>query len=68
MNEELNNIEEEPVYYCNDCLSLNIRNEEGIDMCFNCGSVDIGKTDFEDWEYLYKKKYKRFFIEHKNNY
>lgn len=52
--------DEEPVYYCKRCLSLNIRQligVAGMDYCEDCGAVDIGTADIEEWEELYKQKY-----------
>lgn len=56
--EDYNNI---PVYYCKQCLSLNILNipgTENSDFCNNCNSTDIGITDIDTWESLYYDKYK----------
>ena len=36
--EEYNN---EPVYYCSDCLSLRIRDIDGTEYCDKCGSTNI---------------------------
>jgi hypothetical protein len=47
--EEYNN---EPVYYCKQCLSLKIRDVEHIDnseYCDDCGYTDIGETTIDKW-------------------
>lgn len=55
--EEYNN---EPVYYCKQCLSLRILGIPGIedlDFCDDCGSTNIGTTDIHTWEDLYKQRF-----------
>lgn len=55
--EEYNN---EPVYYCKNCLSLNIqfiKDIEDTDFCDECSSTDIGCCSIEEWRRLYKEKY-----------
>ncbi len=55
--EEYNDI---PVYYCKDCLSLNIRTmDEQYDYCGKCGSLHIGVSMIDDWKQLYEGKYYR---------
>lgn len=54
------NYNEEPVYYCGDCLSLGVKSVSvGNDLlyCDKCGSTDIKVTSIEEWEVLYKEKY-----------
>jgi hypothetical protein len=49
-----------PVYYCQHCLSLNIRGIEGnedYNYCEVCGSTDIESSHIEEWDTLYKNKY-----------
>ncbi|MBO6232512.1 MAG: hypothetical protein J6N78_00365 [Clostridia bacterium] len=50
---------EDNVFYCKTCLSLNIVTNEDIncDMCNNCGSTNIGETDIFTWIKMYRKKY-----------
>lgn len=33
--------DEEPVHFCMDCLSLNIKTIDEVDYCDDCGSVEI---------------------------
>lgn len=55
--EEFNN---EPVVFCKHCLSLAIRvidrEDDDLDYCDHCGSTDLGKTDIETWEFMYKQR------------
>lgn len=49
-----------PVFYCNHCLSLNIKTlAEGskLDYCDNCGSTDIAQAHIEEWENIYKERH-----------
>lgn len=51
---------EEPVFYCKECLSLKIRTiVEGsdLDFCDNCGATNIAKTSIEEWEKMYRERY-----------
>lgn len=50
---------EDPVFYCKNCLSLKIRDAGLPDLlfCDDCSSADIQSTSIEDWEKLYKDKY-----------
>lgn len=52
-----NKYNEEPVYYCPHCMSLNIRDVAGTDYCEDCGSVDIKQSDIYSWEKMYEDKY-----------
>lgn len=55
VNSEYN---EDPVYYCKRCLSLNIRvDDNGEEFCEDCTSTNIAKTNIFKWEKLYKQKY-----------
>ena len=47
--EDYNNI---PVYYCEDCHSLAIIAYCNISYCKDCSSTNINKSSFEDWEKL----------------
>lgn len=56
---------DEPVYYCKRCLSLNIQQMpmlENMSCCGDCGTVDIGTASIEEWEKLYEKKYGKKFL------
>lgn len=51
---------DEPVFYCRRCLSLNIRQfplnvDQGY--CDDCGTVDVGSTSIEEWNKMYEEKY-----------
>lgn len=60
--EEYNNI---PVVYCKHCLSLNIRDMDGVEFCDKCGSTDIETSHISEWEVLYEQKYKEKFLNKK---
>lgn len=58
MNKEEYN--QEPVFYCKNCLSLKIRDVEHIDdseYCDDCGSTDVESTSIERWEAMYVARY-----------
>jgi hypothetical protein len=52
--EDYNN---EPVYYCSDCLSLRIRDIDGVNYCDKCSSTNIEQTHIQEWEQMYNRKY-----------
>lgn len=55
--EDYNN---EPVFYCKQCLSLLIRAVPGMadmDYCNECNSTNVEKATIEEWERLYEQKY-----------
>lgn len=57
--------DEDPVWYCARCYSLNVQYEEDIDSdcCKECGCTDILSTSIENWEELYKRRYGHKFTE-----
>lgn len=60
--EEYNN---EPVYYCKQCLSLKVLGIPGftdLDFCDDCGSSNIGRTNIWDWIDKYRDKYGKDFL------
>lgn len=61
--EDYNN---EPVFYCKKCLSLNIRHVRGIkdtEYCDECGSTDVETTNIENWENMYEARYGHKFLD-----
>lgn len=54
---------DEPVFYCNGCLSLRVVSEFGLDYCDSCGSTDIVSSSFEEWEERYSRKYGKKFCQ-----
>ena len=57
--------DDEPVWYCKRCLSLNIKqmpHMKGQDYCSDCGATDLASADIEEWKELYKKKYGQDFV------
>lgn len=51
---------DEPVYYCKDCLSIKIKSVivgSDLDFCDECGSTNIGIAHIEEWQKLYRERY-----------
>lgn len=63
-------MDEDNVLYCSACLSLQILGIEGTDICYcgKCGCTDIQETDFDNWDRLYQKRYKRKFLTKRKRY
>lgn len=61
------NYDEDPVYYCPRCLSLNIK-ADIADYCYcdDCGSTRVETTDIFTWENLYKARHGFKFTERIN--
>lgn len=60
MNSAREQYNDEPVFYCKDCLSLKIRTvAEGsdLDFCDECGATNIGTAHIEDWKTMYRTRY-----------
>lgn len=52
---------DEPVFYCKNCLSLKVKTVvvgSDLDFCDECGSTDIGQAHIEEWRRLYKERYR----------
>lgn len=57
-----------PVFYCQNCLSLKIRNVahvENSEYCDECSSTDVRTANIYEWEKLYVAKYGHKFLENK---
>ena len=57
LKEQYNN---EPVFYCKNCLSLKIKTVytgSNLDYCDECGSTEIEQIHIEEWRNLYRNKY-----------
>lgn len=55
-----NNYNDEPVFYCKHCLSLKIMNESkmfDLEYCGDCGSTNIDQTHISNWEEIYRQRY-----------
>lgn len=62
-SEDYNN---EPVYWCSECLSLNIANvDDDVCFCNDCGAGSIEKGDIRQWDEKYRDKYGMAFLEKK---
>ena len=65
MNKE-ESYDDDPVYYCKRCLSLNIRQmpcRKEQDYCGECGATEVCSTTIDEWKEMYKKKYGHDFVE-----
>lgn len=57
---EENNFNNEPVFYCKNCLSLKVKivpGMEDLDYCDECGATSIAQTNIETWEKMYEDKF-----------
>jgi len=54
----------EPVFYCKNCLSLNIKELEDIklDVCQECGNTNIEVSELDYWNKLYVQQYGTVFL------
>lgn len=53
-----NKYNEDPVYYCEHCLSLHIIEEpEGICYCKKCGSTQINTASLNEYDALHLNKF-----------
>lgn len=55
------NVDEDLVFFCKDCLSLNIQiwkanDGQEMDFCADCGSTHIRSSPFPIYEKMCKKK------------
>lgn len=48
---------DEPVYYCKNCLSLNIKGIKGMDYCDSCSSTNIDSCNIHEWEKMYEERF-----------
>ena len=56
----------EPIFYCNNCLSLKIRSVDQLDnseYCEECSSTDIGQISIKEWDAKYVKKYGHHYLD-----
>ena len=55
-----------PVFYCKQCLSLRVKDVQGItgtEFCEDCNSTNVDKTDIHTWEKLYETRYGHKYLE-----
>ena len=63
---KMKNEDDEPVYFCKNCLSLNIRAVmPGISYCKECNCGQVQRSSIQKWEELYKEKYGEKFLNKK---
>ena len=58
---------DDPVFYCEHCLSLAIKSIGDVDYCDECGGTDIKTTNIHTWEKEYKEKYGVEYLKTKKN-
>lgn len=58
---------EEPVMYCQHCLSIRIKSINEFDFCDDCGSTQMNKTNVYEWEEMYESKYGLKYLNIKKN-
>lgn len=67
MEEKKINYNDEPVFYCEHCLSLLVMCDAPIDYCANCSSTEINSCTLEEYDKLYEKRFgTKFFYKDKN--
>jgi hypothetical protein len=51
--------DDEPIFYCKDCLSLRVRDAGSLNLlyCEDCSNTDIGETTIDKWVQMYEDKY-----------
>lgn len=56
--------QDEPVFYCVNCLSLKIKelNNSKLHVCLECGTPKQEETSYDEWNQLYVERYKRQFL------
>lgn len=54
----------EPVHYCANCLSLNIKQISNTDLnvCGECGNIKIEEAHINEWTELYTEEYGKAFL------
>ena len=62
-NYTIDEYNDEPVYYCEHCLSLKIKIVGGYDFCDDCGSTAISTAHIDVWDKQYKERYGESFLE-----
>lgn len=51
------NYNDEPIFYCKNCLSLRIRGIDDFEYCDVCSSTNIGQCSIKEWEDLYQARF-----------
>lgn len=67
MNSNKEQHNEEPVCYCETCLSLAVKELNGSkqDVCLDCGNTDFAEINIFEWEKLYVERYNETFLDKK---
>ena len=55
---------DEPVEYCDNCLSLAIKeiSSSSLFVCKECGTAIQNTTHIDNWNEIYKERYGKYFI------
>lgn len=64
------NYNDEPVFYCKNCLSLKVKTVASglnLDYCDDCGSTDIVETHIDTWQNMYRERYGFDYLTNKLN-
>lgn len=65
-DEKIKEYNQEPIFYCKNCLSLKVINIPDIpdsDFCDECGSTNIDSCLIQEWEKMYKDKFKHNYLD-----
>ena len=57
MEENKINYNDEPVFYCENCLYMLVMCDAPIDYCANCSSTEINSCTLREYDELYKKRF-----------
>jgi hypothetical protein len=60
IDNQLNEYNSEPIFYCKNCLSLKIRVVPGLEdgeFCDECNSTNIGQCSIDEWRAMYKARH-----------
>lgn len=69
LDHKIEDYEDDPVVFCNKCLSLSIKHSDIVDTdyCSCCGCSDISEAPIAEWENKYKKKYGKPYVVKSND-
>lgn len=62
MDDKKKKYNDEPVFYCDQCLSLLIKIMDDYEYCDDCGNTDVRQMHIHDWEKMYRYKYGEDFL------
>lgn len=55
---------DEPIFYCKNCLSLSIKeiSNAGLHVCLECGTPKQEESTVDEWNQLYIERYGKSFL------